>query len=867
MRARRFLKNIGRKLNLNGNETFAFNKTKVECYNCHKRGHFAKECIAPRAQDNRNKESTRRNVPVETTNSLALVSCDGLGGYDWSDQAEEGPNYVLMAYSTLSSDSKLIDSQIMDNCKKGLGYNAVPPPHTVETLNAKTSEEVPKVVKKYNDAPIIKDWKSDDEDESVPQPKKRKQSNLVLLRPKAVLNAVKGNKVYAVKALACWGNPQIDLQEKGVIDSGCSRHMTGTCPILQIMKKLMEDMFPLEAEADSTACYVQNRVLVVKPHNKTPYALFHGRTPMLSFMRPFGCPVIILNTIDHLSKFDGKANEGFFVGYSLNSKAFRVFNSRTRIVEETLHIRFSKNTPNNVGSGQNWLFDIDALTKTMNYQPAVAGTQSIGNAGTKDNNNTCQARKEKEPSKDYILLPLWTANPLFPQEPKSSQNVGFKPSNDVGKKEQGKIGGSGTHTRRSKAFRVFNSRTRIVEETLHIRFSKNTPNNVGSGQNWLFDIDALTKTMNYQPAVAEPKSSQNVGFKPSNDVGKKVNEVLRQENECKDQEEKDSVNSTNRVNAVSSTVNAACNEVNVVGGTWNKARLVAQGHTQEEGIDYDEVLAPVSHIKAIRLFLAYASFKDFVVYQMDVKSSFLYGKIKEEVMWHIAVCACARYQVNPKVISSSNDEALDKEDTSKQGRIDEINADENIALVIIHDDVSTQDNIVQDEGIEDVGEEEVVEVVTTTKMIIDDVIDDVQVTTAIADILVSVAETIVTTALTITVESTKTNVEVTRAAKRKGVMIQEPEETTTTKIASSQKPQVQDKAQESSSNREGDELEQERFKKQKVEDDKESGELKKCLEIILDDGDDVTINATPLSSKSPTIVYYKIYKEGKKTYF
>ncbi|GJR96539.1 putative ribonuclease H-like domain-containing protein [Tanacetum coccineum] len=63
----------------------------------------------------------------------------------------------------------------------------------------------------------------------------------------------------------------------------------------------------------------------------------------------------------------------------------------------------------------------------------------------------------------------------------------------------------------------------------------------------------------------------------------------------------------------------------------NKARLVAQGYTQEEGIDYDEVFAPVARIEAIRLFLAYASFKDFVVYQMDVKSAFLYGKIEEEV--------------------------------------------------------------------------------------------------------------------------------------------------------------------------------------------------------------------------------------------
>ncbi|GKA64996.1 retrovirus-related pol polyprotein from transposon TNT 1-94 [Tanacetum coccineum] len=106
MRVRRFSKNTRRKLTINGNETIGFDKSKVECYNCHKRGHFARECRALRNQDNKNKESSRRSVLVETSTSTTLVSCDGLGGYDWSDQAEEGPNYALMAYSSSSSDSK-----------------------------------------------------------------------------------------------------------------------------------------------------------------------------------------------------------------------------------------------------------------------------------------------------------------------------------------------------------------------------------------------------------------------------------------------------------------------------------------------------------------------------------------------------------------------------------------------------------------------------------------------------------------------------------------------------------------------------------------------------------------------------------------
>nr|GEW97309.1 putative ribonuclease H-like domain-containing protein [Tanacetum cinerariifolium] len=95
------------KLTVNGNETISFDKSNVECYNCHKSGYFARECRALRNQDNKHKESSRMSVPVETYASIALVSCDSLGGYDWSDQAEEGPNYAPMAFSSSSSNSEI----------------------------------------------------------------------------------------------------------------------------------------------------------------------------------------------------------------------------------------------------------------------------------------------------------------------------------------------------------------------------------------------------------------------------------------------------------------------------------------------------------------------------------------------------------------------------------------------------------------------------------------------------------------------------------------------------------------------------------------------------------------------------------------
>ncbi|GKD23905.1 putative ribonuclease H-like domain-containing protein, partial [Tanacetum coccineum] len=147
-------------------------------------------------------------------------------------------------------------------------------------------------------------------------------------------------------------------------------------------------------------------------------------------MRQFGCPVTILNTLDHLGKFDGKADEWFFVGYSTNSKAFRVFNSRTRIVEENLHVKFSEETPNILGNGPNWLFDIDALTISMNYKPVVLGNQTNGIASTKENINAGQARKKIVPDQKYILLPFLTSDPSLSKSSKDSPDAGFKPLGD-----------------------------------------------------------------------------------------------------------------------------------------------------------------------------------------------------------------------------------------------------------------------------------------------------------------------------------------------------------------------------------------------------------------------------------------------------
>nr|GEY72975.1 hypothetical protein [Tanacetum cinerariifolium] len=178
---------------------------------------------------------------------------------------------------------------------------------------------------------------------------------------------------------------------------------------------------------------------------------------------------------------------------------------------------------------------------------------------------------------------------------------------------------------------VKNRRTKRVEESLHVEFLENKTIEKGVGPNWLFDIKSLTKSMNYVPVVAGTNSTNISGTK-----------------DAASQEVKKDVSSLRYIALPTWVYDAlleSSSRVRPIGTKWvlknkkdergivikNNARLVAQGHTQEEGIDYDEVFAPVVRIEAIRLFLAYASFMRFTVYQMDVNSAFLYGTIDEEV--------------------------------------------------------------------------------------------------------------------------------------------------------------------------------------------------------------------------------------------
>nr|GEV20260.1 putative ribonuclease H-like domain-containing protein [Tanacetum cinerariifolium] len=275
---------------------------------------------------------------------------------------------------------------------------------------------------------------------------------------------------------------------------------------------------PFWAEAVNTACYVQNRVLVTKPQNTTPYELLLGRTPSIGFMKPFSCPVTIFNTLDPLGKFDEKVDERFLVGYSASSKSFR-------------------NT------------DDDAAFRGK--EPEFEGRKPESEVHVSPSSKF-------EDFSDNSINEVNAADSLVP---------------DVGQ----------IFTNNTNTFSVADPSNAVVKLE-DITYSDDKE-----------DVGAEADFTNLETSII-------VIPIPTTRVHKDHHEELLQ---------------------------FKMQKVWVLVDLPNVKRAI--GHTQEEGIDYEEVFAPVPRIEAIRLFLAYASFMGFMVYQMDVKSAFLYRTIEEEV--------------------------------------------------------------------------------------------------------------------------------------------------------------------------------------------------------------------------------------------
>ncbi|GJQ96661.1 putative ribonuclease H-like domain-containing protein [Tanacetum coccineum] len=508
---------------------------------------------------------------------------------------------------------------------------------------------------------------------------KSKVNNITTAGPEVVVITAKEKRENVVKSSACWiwrptrkvidhiskdsgsympkrfdyGNPQYTLQDQGIFDSGCSRHMTrnksyltdyqevdggfvafagspkgGSLICLSCSKAtideiiyrlgglvartmLADSLLPTTfwAEAVNTACYVQNRVLVTKPHNKTPYELLLGRPPSIRFMRPFRYHVTILNTLDPLGKFDKKADEGFLVRYFINNKAFR--------------------------SGPEWLFDIDSLTKSMKYEPVTAGNQTNKNAVAND----------------------------------AGKKTNEEPAHEGERNGQKKEGGASNkeNDQNVQDFRAELDNLLIQHKEGYANSTNKdstvSPSVSTTGQNFTnaddLPTDLLILELEDTGIFIGAYDDEDVGAKDDlNNLETTMNVSLIPTTRIHKDYPKDqiigdinSATQTRRMIKITEEHAMVWTLVDLPKGKrairtkWvyrnkkdkrgiifrNKARLVAQGYTQEEGIDYDEVFAPIARIEAMRLFLAYASFMGLIVYQMDVKSAFLYGTIEEEV--------------------------------------------------------------------------------------------------------------------------------------------------------------------------------------------------------------------------------------------
>ncbi|GJS91657.1 putative ribonuclease H-like domain-containing protein [Tanacetum coccineum] len=387
------------------------------------------------------------------------------------------------------------------------------------------------------------------------------------------------------------------LQQNGVAER---KNMT----LIEAARTMLVDSFlpnTFWAEAVSTACYVLNRVLVTKPQNKTPYELI---------------------------TVDGKSDEGFLVGYSLQSKAFRVYNLETKRVEENLHITFLENKPNVAGKGPTWLFDLDYLTDSMNYQPVRSENQANKHAGPQEaNHNAGNIRAisvaggseiEAESAQDHFVLPIWSSYTSTVKSSKAN-NAGEEPTTHPDLKPV------------DKEDQVF------LDELERLKRQELCCNDAAEGSQEKFAQELLALLHKFRLCydVLSPIPTSRINsIHPSTLILRDPKSAIQTRSKVtKSAEDYDFISEALEDE---SWVDAMQEELlqfkiqkvwilvdlpygkKAIGTKWvyrnkkdergvvvrNKARLVAQGHRQEEGIDYDE---------------------------MDVKSGLSYGKINEEV--------------------------------------------------------------------------------------------------------------------------------------------------------------------------------------------------------------------------------------------
>ncbi|KAI3735537.1 hypothetical protein L6452_15038 [Arctium lappa] len=384
------------------------------------------------------------------------------------------------------------------------------------------------------------------------------------------------------------------------------------------------------AEAVATACFTQNRATIVKRFKKTSYELINNKKPNVKYFHVFGCRCFILYDRASLGKFDKKVDEGKFIGYSLASKAFRVFNQRTRTIQESINVSFDddKSLANK---------DINQIAKNISESSKIRESElnKIFEDFFDDENSEFLFRDiHRETSEE----PQTSGTNLSgPSEVTTSASLNAGPRNESTSKPLESTSEPLESTSEPLESTTEMSPTVIYEAQTppHVyapltRWTKDHPHDqiIGSPSEGVKNRSATINEcffVNFL-SIIEPKKV--------NDALQDPHWISAMQNELQEFER----------NKVWTLVPLPKGKF-AIGTKWvfrnkkdedgiiirNKARLVAKGYCQEEGIDYDVTFAPVARLKAIRIFLAYAAHKGFKVYQMDVKYAFLNGKLNEEV--------------------------------------------------------------------------------------------------------------------------------------------------------------------------------------------------------------------------------------------
>ncbi|GKB52533.1 ribonuclease H-like domain-containing protein [Tanacetum coccineum] len=654
----------------------------------------------------------------------------------------------------------------MDKCKLGLGYNAVPPPYTrnfmppkpdlvypslddfadvnefvnesvVEKTIVETNE--PKTARKENKAHVsrigcLKERKKmsltannsnfnkrvntvNDKNVNVARP------NAVVntARPKAVLSAVKGNKGNVVKASACWvwrpkhkvldhGNPQQDLKDKGVIDSGCSRHMTGNRSYLTDYEEIDGGFVAFGGNSKGGKITRKGKIRTGKLDFEDVYFVKELKFNLFSVsqMCDKKNSVLFTDTECVVLSPDFKLTDESHVLLKVPRKDnMYSVDLKNVIPQGGLTCLFVKATPDESNLWHRRLGHVNF--KTMNK--LVRGNLVRGLPLKLFESKSILSVACPEGVKQHRASP---ADLLFSQDSKSSPDAGFKSLGEEEKMDtedpgnENEASGKDSEVPSTEEPREDQRVNQVLDASIN-----NTNNiNTASDGNSTNNVNAVSSTVN--AAVTEvnaidpktsielpndpnmPESEDIVYSDDNEDVGAEagmnnldafmpISPILTtriRKDHPIDQiiGDLNSAPQTRRMtkslkeHGLFSSVKQRTNHKDfqnylfacflsqeepkkAIGTKWftknkkikrhlikNKARLVSQGYTQEEGIDYDEVFAPVSRIEAIRLFLAYTLFKDFVVYHMDVKSAFLMKDLK---VGDYVLCACARFQVNP----------------------------------------------------------------------------------------------------------------------------------------------------------------------------------------------------------------------------